>query len=464
MAGHEENEETKSRKFPLMKGNTMNAVTTGLLSTLDESAARFSKLDLYYEGKSPLAYLSPEARDALGTRFGLMGSNLCRITITSLAERLRLTGFKVNGVPDESLWDDWITNDMDQLAGVAHREALTLGSAFVIVWADAEGNPSISVESARQVAVVRDPGSRQITAALKRWETAKTTEAVLYGPDTITRLRANQTGAVSFGQFRTVEVLDNPLGVPPVVELRNSDRLLSSGISELSDVIPLQDALNKLLTDMLVGSEYYARPRRWSTGVELTEEDVLDEDGNPTGETQAVNPFPEGNRMMIAEDPASKFGQLPAADLASYESAIKVIVEQFEAVSGLPAHYVGMSAAQPPSADGLRAAEASLTSRAEQRQAVFGRAWEMVARLAYAVRTGLPLDAAQVRVSWADPATRSLAQEADAVVKLYQTGLLPASYALARLGYSDDEVKSIRAARRAEALDTTGTDLAGLLS
>jgi len=38
------------------------------------------------------------------------------------------------------------------------------------------------------------------------------------------------------------------------------------------------------------------------------------------------------------------------------------------------------------------------------------------------------------------------------VVKLYAAGLLPASYALGKLGYSDDEVAEIRAAR---ALDTT---------
>lgn len=57
-----------------------------------------------------------------------------------------------------------------------------------------------------------------------------------------------------------------------------------------------------------------------------------------------------------------------------------------------------------------------------------------------------------IRVLWADAATRSVAQEADAVVKLYAAGLLPASYALGKLGYSDDEVAEIRAAR---ALDTT---------
>lgn len=440
----------------------MSDLLVGLIQKIDENAGEFARLDNYYRGKSPMAFLSPEAKEALGERFGSMGSNLCRLAVTSLAERLRVTGFTLDGAPAEELWADWIGNDLDQVASVAHREALTLGSAFVIVWADSTGAPAISVESARQVAVVRDPGTRKIVAGVKKWETKTTTEAVLYEAEKITRYRANHVGAQG-STMRVVEVLDNPLGVPPVVELRNNDRLLQGGVSELADMIPLQDALNKLLSDMMVGSEYYARPRRWASGVELVEEEVLDAEGNPTGEVEVENPFPEGNRMMIAEDPAAKFGQLPAADLASYESAIRSIVEQMQAVSGLPAHYVGVTSNQPPSADALRAAEASLTARAEQRQQVFGRSWEEVAKLAHAVRTGLDPQRLKVRVSWADPATRSLAQEADAVVKLFQTGLLPASYALSRLGYSDDEVKAIRAARRAEALDTTGTDLTELL-
>src|SRR5699024_9147067 len=117
----------------------------------------------------------------------------------------------------------------------------------------------------------------------------------------------------------------------------------------------------------------------------------------------------------------------------------------------------------PPSADGLRAAEASLTARAEQRQQTFGRAWEQVARLVYAVEHGTDPERVDVRAVWASPATRSMAQEADAVTKLFTAGLLPASFALAKLGYTDDEITAIRAARRAEALDSVGTDLAELL-
>lgn len=419
---------------------------TTLLQKLDEPAARYADLERYYSGTQPLAYLSPEAKDALGSRFGRMATNLPRLAVTSLTERLRVVGFQ--GV---EVWDEWLRNDMDQESAVAHREALLLGSSYVIVWADRYGRPQISVESARQMACLRDPGTRRLIAAVKRWETDTTTEAVVYGADEIVRLRANQTGATTTG-FHVVDTIANPLGVPPVVRLLNSDRILDEGVSEIEDLKPLVDGLNKILTDALVASEYTGRPRRWATGIELQEEPILDDAGKDTGETVAVNPFPEGNRMMLSEAPESKFGSLEAADLKGYEAAVNVLLGQVMACSALPAHYIGQLSDTPASADALRAAEASLTARAEARQQQFGRSWEDVARLIVAVRDGRDPLQVDCRVKWADASTRSVAQEADAVTKLYTAGLLPASYALQRLGYSDDEVIEIRAARRADTM------------
>lgn len=424
-----------------------------LIQEIDGRKTKLDPLDRYYNGNPPLAFLTPEAREALGNRFGHIASNFCRLTVTSIAERLRITGFTRSGQADAALWQDWARNDLDQLAGTLHREALTLGTAYAIVWADSTGAPSISVESAHQMTALRDPGTRQLVAAVKKWNTATGSEAVLYGPEKIIRYVSDSQNATSGAQFKVSESIDNPLGVVPVVEFRNSDRLLDEGVSELRDVIPLQDSLNKLLADLMVGSEYYARPRRWATGIELEE----DEDG------EAENPYPEGNRMMIAEAPDAKFGQLAAADLNSYDTAIRTIVSQIMAVSSLPGHYTGIVANQPPNADGLRAAEASLTARVEQRQHQFGRGWEQVMNLAHAIRTNTDPSAARVSVVWADPATRSMAQEADAVVKLYQAGLLPASAALERLGYTDEQITRIRDSRRAEALDAAGTDLGALL-
>jgi hypothetical protein len=421
---------------------------TRVLQALEAGAPQRATRERYFKAEQPLAFLAPEARAAIGSRFGRIASNICHVAVTSMAERLRVTGF--TGDPG-TVWDDWRRNDLDQLAGIAHREALTLGESYVIVWADDYGRPLVTVESPEQVAVMRDPATREVIRAAKRWESPAGTHAVMYEADKITKWRAPNPGAYVSG-FNLVETLHNPFGVVPVVPLRNSDRLLGPAASELDDLMPLVDALNKTLADMLVASEYAGRPRRWGTGIELVE----DEEGN------VQNPYPEANRMMISEAPDAKFGALPAADLASYEAAVRVLQAQISAVSGLPPHYLGAHGDQPASADAMRAAEASLVAKVEARQAVFGRSWEQVARLMVAVRTGLPPHAIELAVQWADPATRSIAQEADAVVKLFSAGLLPASFALRKLGYSDDEVGQIRAARRAEALDTTGMDFGAL--
>ena len=85
---------------------------------------------------------------------------------------------------------------------------------------------------------------------------------------------------------------------------------------------------------------------------------------------------------------------------------------------------------------------------------MFGRAWEEVGRLVLAVENQADPDDYQLRVRWADPATRSVAQEADAVVKLFQAGLLSRDYALSKIGYSDDEISKITAARTPVAVAT----------
>ena len=424
-----------------MVNNTLDT----LLQKLDEPVGKYSHYDRYYNGQQPLAYLAPEARTALGNRFGRMASNIPRLAVTALSERLRVTGFRTND-DDSAVWADWSRNDLDQLSAVAHREALTLGRSYAIVWADAFGRPQVTVESARQVTVLRDPATREVLAAVKRWETDTTTEAMLYTSEAITHLRAQTVGATTAG-FSPVEVIENPLGVVPVVPFINGDRLLDDGVSEIEDLVPLVDALNKTLADLMVSSEYVGRPRRWATGIELDE----DEDGN------VVNPIPEGPRAMVSESPETKFGQLPAADLGSYEASVRIILGQIMAVSALPSHYIGITTSNPASADALRASEASLTARAEARQSQFGRSWEWVARLMVAVRTGKPVDQIEAHVQWADAATRSVAQEADAVVKLVQAGILPPSYALERLGYNAEEIERIREARRDEAFDTALT-------
>lgn len=429
-----------------------------LLTELDKPQSRYGMLRLYAEGRQPLAFLSEQSRKALDNRLCRMSINVPALAVSSLTERLRITGFS-----DPRAWDAFVANDLDQLAARVHADALTYRQGFVLVWSR-NGKPTASVESPFECAVLRDPADRSVIAGVKRFSTKHTTEAFVYLPDRVEHWRADTPNAAT-GGYHPLETIEHSLGVVPLVPFDN-------GRSEIDDLRDLTDALVKVTLDMVIASHAAGFGRRWVTGVELTETARLDGDGNPVmmdGEpvTDTVSPFDESSTSWaIGENPETKFGSFAEAALSGFETAVRVLVSQIQAVSALPSHYLGILTNQPTSADALRAAEASLTARAESKQLVFGRDWEQVGRLLVAVDTATKPTDVPMRVQWADAATRSAAQEADAVVKLVQAGVLPVSYALAKLGYTEDEVRQIRAARRADTLDgigigvDTGTDVA----
>lgn len=433
-----------------------------LLQAVDEPIARHSRLNAYYAGRQPLAYLSPEAKKALEGRFALVNANVCRLAVTALTERLRL-----QGITGADVWADLLRCDVDQTADIIHREALVLGEGYAIVWVDGQGRPLVTAEPASQIAVRKDPGSGVVTSAIKKWSTDTTTEATLFLPDRIVRLRAGNANAADAASFRVVDTLDNPLGAVPVVAFTNSDRFAPA--SELEDLAPLVDGLAATLAGLAVAIEFHARPRRWATGIQLTEAIRRDDAGLPvldpdTGEPikDVESPIPEGNRAMVSEKPDAKFGQLEGSSLAAYSEAVKVWLGMIQAVSSLPAHYVGVMSDQPTSADALRSAESALAAKASARAKTFGRSWEQVARLVVAVREGVDPASVEPRAVWSDFASRSEAQISDSVTKLYATGLLSRTGALRRLGFTDDEITAERAARRAEALDGQAVDLSAL--
>lgn len=283
-------------------GETQDDVFRRLLMAVDGPIAHYSMLDAYWYGRQPLAFIAPEQRKLLGDRMGRLVANIPRLTVLSIAERLKVQSF--DGV---DISQEWEANDMPQHCGTLFKEALLLGAAYVLVSTNPDGSPRITVESAKQVSVERDPATRQVTSALKRWETRTTTEATLFLPDRIVRYRALSRGATA-GAFRQVDEWPNPLGVVPIVPVVNSDRLLDvNGVSEIWDLIPLCDLANKLLTDMAVTSEMTGMPRRWITGMTPAERIVRDAEGNPVLDgnglpvKELVNPVSEDTyKMAIA--------------------------------------------------------------------------------------------------------------------------------------------------------------------
>ncbi|MGP5644325.1 phage portal protein [Corynebacterium variabile] len=412
--------------------------TESLLRRLEAAQPTIARRDMYYRGDQGLRFMA----DKVDPKMVGFTSNLARVAVTAVAERIRVEDVtaSVDG-RDVSEMARTLVRDSDLPMTLQSTivDMLAVGSAYLIVWADEFGRPVVTGESAEQVAVERHPVTRAVTAAVKRWEITDANGVVVeehvvkYLPNEVVHLTRDAHG----GKLTFRSSTPNPLGVVPVVPLVNLERIHDDvGTSVVDDLAPLLDALNKLVVDMLVTSEAVARPKRYATGVTLEEDldgfaadeegftadgaagDQADEDGG----VQA--PFRDADDMWISEEAEAKFGQLPGAEMSGYSTAVDLIMQQIMAVTSLPAHLVGITSSNPSTAEALRASEVALASNAGSRIRVVNRPLEWAVRLLVAIAEGVAPSRVSVRLRFADPSTRSVAQDADAAVKLHAENII----------------------------------------
>ena len=438
-----------------------------LARKLDDESLLFTKFANYASGDVALEFVAPEIRKATEDRLQTLHVPWPRLVIGAIEERLTITGFR--GSRDEpanaELWDIWQDNNLDELSILAHVEALTYGRAFALVWADDTGKPTITVESARQCAVLFDPASRKVVAGLKRWVADGRGQAVVFTPTVIRRFTTNsdviEGGNNTPGSLEgatwdlSADVIPNPLGMVPLVPLVNRPSISKpDGISELADLIPTFDALTKLSSDLMVSSEFLASPRRWATGLTLEEE--RDDNDVPTGDIDEGNNFSDlPGRLWMAEDPQARFGQFDAADLSGFVNSLSMLKRDLSSVASLPPTYVGQFGDVPSSADAIRSAESSLVATARRKAMTFGGAWETVMRIAHAIEVGYwSPDLQRLEVMWANFETRTMAQAMDAATKGVQSEILDPDFAAEKfLDMSPTEIERNAEARRRRGIE-----------
>jgi hypothetical protein len=420
---------------------------SGLLQ-INSAAGRLSSLRQHWHGEQPAAYLSQIAADALDYRLRRLSVNFPRLAVLALAERMRLAGVidqgdnaaRPLGVEPraEGLWDALTDAGLLDASTAVIVDRLFYGTGYATVWATERSRLTITADNSATMTHAADPATGEVEYAVRAWSTMAGARSVLYEPDQITHYRQPNTTEPTAGNGWVVAgVVDNPLGVVPVVPFvrRVSASDPATGDSVVRDVLDLTDAVGKLLADAMVTSEFYARPRRWATGLEIE----YNEDGTP------VDPF--GNsRLLQSEAPDTKFGQFDAARLDGYTDMIATLTQQIGALTGLPATYLGLHGDQPASADGVKAAEVQLTMRARSESARMNRGWSDVAWIADAIlrtRPAEPAERNRFRVTWESPEVRTQAQAADAAAKLAGIGIPLAALLADPLGYSPSEAAGI---------------------
>jgi hypothetical protein len=424
---------------------TINPDIEAAVNKLKIQATAYDKASNYYDGTHELRFASEKFKNTFGSLFKEFALNLCPAVVDAVKDKLVINGFRVEeGSPTAPVdaWKIWQDNSMTNRAGEVHTEAVKNGDAYVIVWPNKEGEVTIYPNEARSCAVFYDeetPG--KIMWAAKYWTTKeKLIRLNLYYPDRTEKYisgKKSENGSLpeakDFQQFSTDGNFNvpNPYGIVPVFHFANNGRLGSYGQSELKSAIPVQDALNKSVLDMLVAMEFQSYRQRWATGIEVE----YGEDGQP------IPPFKAGvDHLWLTESDTAKFGDFESAGLEPFLKVKDSFRIDLACVTGTPIYYFIQTEGDFPSGEALKKAETRFVKKVGNRQGMFGEVWEKV--IAFALKIEKRGEDVRLFVDWEDPSPISEKEKLENIVIKKELGL-DDYQALIEAGYGEADIKKI---------------------
>lgn len=391
----------------------------------------FNVLDRYYDGEQHLEQLGlavPEDLRQFTTIVAWPGSY-----IDSIVERCVVEGFQLpdQAEADKDLWAVWQANDLDTESPMARVDAKVFGRGYYCVGTgDDREIPLVTVESPLQLIHEWSNRARRVALAGRFYEddsTGQTERKVtLYAPNMTTWIRRARNG-----RWVIEDRDEHKLGEVPVVPLVNKARTHDRyGISQMIRIIKLTDAAARALTNAQVATEVMALPQRWAAG--MTGSDFMD----PKTKKQLTAWEAYFGAVWATGNKDAKFGQFTAGDLKNFTEIVSHYAQLCAGTTGLPMRYFGQLSDNPPSADGIRADESRLVKTCEISNNGEAGSLERVMRLVKRFQGDDPKPLTALETIFRNPATPTVAQLADATVKLRSERIISLRQARRDLGYS----------------------------
>ena len=397
--------------------------------------------DAYFEGEMPLRYMAPAVAEHFGDRITQLVINIADLIVQSYENRLDIDGIRLDptGDADDQESQTWDELNMEFIQQQVHLESLALGRAFTQVGVDDDGEPVVTAESPHQMTVIQDP-LRRTKSAVKRWRTDDgTAMRTLYLPDMTTHWVVG--GKRAYDLSTDFEADDHGLGRVPIFTFLNRCRIMQGlGQPEFKKVIPIYEALNKMGTDMMVGGEFHALPRRFAVNVDP--DAFEDENGNALTPLEQIIGAIWSVPGMKGGDPV-QLGQFSASDLTNFHNTIKLLLQTAGHIMGLPASYTSFATDNPAAEGAIKAGEIRLIKGAERKQVTWKPSWKDTWKTVMRIRDGeWSPEAKRLGIIWRNAATPTLAQMADAVTKTVATkdsqgrSITPVPFARQMLGFN----------------------------
>lgn len=428
---------------------------TGHLN-LNDRVDAYQKYRRYLTGRHPLMFATAAFERFFHNVIGDYQLNLTPAVVSAPAERLDLNGWEGSTDRAQTVWDEM---GGPLLANKVHRESLSKGDAYTLTWpagGQMSGPDTVWALRADEATVIYDdetPGA--VRFAIKQWREGDRLRINVYYPDRVERWQTEEKAKGKLDAGKPLEADDlepvdddagdtisHSYGRVPIVHFPNGAGMDLYGRSELVDVLPLQDALNKHAVDILVGSESVGFPLRALLGFAVEEEPVLDADGQPQldehgrikmAPSNLPDYDPRIDRFLTFGGENTRLIQLDPANMEQLTTIKENAANDIAQVSGIPPHYLKPFTGNIPSGESLRVVEMRLTAKVEDRQQTFTPRWGDQMAI-------LGVDA---RPRWADPTRMDVTEMWDLVQTKLDVGM-PFKQALVETGhYTADEVDDI---------------------
>lgn len=435
-----------------MELNQVLALLEKMCKALDARQAAVKEAEAWYDGDHPIPLPPPgtaatvdrEARIAFDAMAKLGITNFMPPVVDVPAASLHVEGFQFGASPistDKEAWEIWQRNHLDADSDLANHGALKTGQTPVIVWADADGKATITVEDPSQCIVMYEAGSRRKRfAGLKRWKDEDGhLNATVYLADAIWKFRATQAlgsqlyvaGQVSPWGRREVpgEVwpLPNPWGFVAMHELRANPSLKSSlyggGTPEFIKQLPEQRKINLTTHNLLVTMEHQSFRQRWVTGWGAPTKP----DGSP--DTDALKRASAARVWVFEGDNDDehgggvRVGEFSQADFRPFIEVTTSFVKVIASTSGTPPYAFLLGDMINVAGDALARIEGIKLGKAKSHARFFGEDWSDVVRSALRVEGNAKAADMGASVVWGEFEQRTATEQANLAVQKKALGV-----------------------------------------
>ncbi len=420
-----------------------------VVKALQAKRARYSRLWEYYDGLQPLTYSTKRLQEAFSQIDVRFVMNWCAVVVNAVADRMVLKRLTVTGNEEATAalnrlwWETELGLDDDDV----QLGALVCGESFVVVWPDEDGVVEAYYHDPRLCHLVYDAEHPRVKRLGAKWWAGEDGKQYLnlYYPERIEYYwTAKATEQVDSAKEFVVrqETAVNPFGVVPVFQMRMERRKIQGELG--AGTLSLQDAVNKLLADMMVSAEYGAFKQRYV----ISSAEVKGKLKNAPNE---IWDLPAGDGM----GQGTVVGEFEETNLRNYLDAIDQLATAIAVTTRTPKHLFFEKAGSNPSGETLIALEAGLNKKALRYGERFSATWREVAGFAMGL-AGWEIDPMAVQVVYEDARTMQPVTQAQARLTNVQAGMALRSV-LRQEGVSEEEIGQVERDKAAESEAAAGS-------